>query len=108
MNETKTLSLDLKGEVCPYTFVKSKLMLEEMNLGEVLEAIVDRCFRVDCAHFTPNPDRFDYVVETFWVLHRAAFLHPRSWLTTLFEQFRKKGGRSSYMASQTVHSSTPQ
>jgi len=25
--------LDLKGEVCPYTFVKSKLALEEMESG---------------------------------------------------------------------------
>ncbi len=33
--------LDLRGEVCPYTFVKSKLALEEMAIGEVLEVLVD-------------------------------------------------------------------
>ncbi len=33
--------LDLKGEVCPYTFVKSKLALEEMETGEVLRVTVD-------------------------------------------------------------------
>ncbi|ODS32615.1 MAG: sulfurtransferase [Candidatus Scalindua rubra] len=33
--------VDLKGEVCPYTFVKSKLALEEMNQAQVLEIIVD-------------------------------------------------------------------
>jgi TusA-related sulfurtransferase len=33
--------LDLKGEVCPYTFVKSKLALEEMQSGQVLRVIVD-------------------------------------------------------------------
>jgi len=33
--------IDLKGEVCPYTFVKSKLAMEELRLGEVLEVIVD-------------------------------------------------------------------
>ena len=33
--------IDLKGEVCHYTFVKSKLAMEEMRLGEVLEVIVD-------------------------------------------------------------------
>ncbi len=33
--------LDLKGEVCPYTFVKSKLALEEMESGEVLKVILD-------------------------------------------------------------------
>lgn len=33
--------INLKGEVCPYTFVKSKLALEEMKVGEVLKVIVD-------------------------------------------------------------------
>lgn len=33
--------IDLRGEVCPYTFVKSKLALEDMQIGEVLEVIVD-------------------------------------------------------------------
>lgn len=33
--------IDLKGEVCPYTFVKSKLALEEMRVGEILEVVVD-------------------------------------------------------------------
>jgi len=36
-----TKELNLKGEVCPYTFVKSKLALEEMNPGEILQVIVD-------------------------------------------------------------------
>ncbi len=34
-------TLDLQGEVCPYTFVKGKLALEEMNAGEVLLVLVD-------------------------------------------------------------------
>ena len=34
-------ALDLRGEVCPYTFVKSKLALEEMESGQVLRVIVD-------------------------------------------------------------------
>lgn len=34
-------AIDLKGEVCPYTFVKSKLALEEMGLDQVLEIVVD-------------------------------------------------------------------
>lgn len=33
--------LDLRGEVCPYTFVKSKLLMEEMEAGQLLELIVD-------------------------------------------------------------------
>ncbi len=34
-------SLDIKGQVCPYTFVRSKLTIEKMNLGEVLEIVTD-------------------------------------------------------------------
>ena len=33
--------IDLKGQVCPFTFVRSKLAIEKMNLGEVLEIIFD-------------------------------------------------------------------
>ena len=32
---------DLKGEVCPYTFVKSKLALEMLESGQVLQVVVD-------------------------------------------------------------------
>lgn len=39
--------IDIKGEVCPYTFVKSKLALEEMESGEVLRVIVDHRPAVD-------------------------------------------------------------
>ena len=33
--------LNLKGKICPYTFVESMLALEEMELGQVLRIIVD-------------------------------------------------------------------
>jgi TusA-related sulfurtransferase len=33
--------LNLRGEVCPYTFVKSKLALEDLAPGQVLRVIVD-------------------------------------------------------------------
>ncbi len=33
--------IDIKGEVCPYTFVKTKLTLEAMKSGEVLRIVVD-------------------------------------------------------------------
>lgn len=39
--EPRRFFLDLKGEVCPYTFVKAKLALEELELGEILELVVD-------------------------------------------------------------------
>lgn len=34
-------TLDLRGEVCPYTFVKSKLTIEQMAPGEEVLVIVD-------------------------------------------------------------------
>ena len=33
--------LDIRGEVCPYTFVKTRLALEEMVPGQVLRVLVD-------------------------------------------------------------------
>lgn len=33
--------LDIRGQVCPMTFVRSKLALEKLALGEVLEIVVD-------------------------------------------------------------------
>ncbi|MEZ0361305.1 MAG: sulfurtransferase TusA family protein [Hydrogenobacter sp.] len=33
--------LDIRGDVCPFTFVKSKLVLEQMDRGEILRVIVD-------------------------------------------------------------------
>lgn len=33
--------LDLRGTLCPVNFVKTKLALEEMNPGQLLEVIVD-------------------------------------------------------------------
>ncbi len=34
-------SINIKGLICPYTFVKSKLAIEEMEVGQVLEIILD-------------------------------------------------------------------
>jgi TusA-related sulfurtransferase len=33
--------LDIRGEVCPFTFVKSKLVLEQMKEGEILRVVID-------------------------------------------------------------------
>jgi tRNA 2-thiouridine synthesizing protein A len=41
-DETKIdKTIDIRGQVCPYTFVRSKLAIEKMNLGEVLEIVTD-------------------------------------------------------------------
>lgn len=34
-------TINIKGEVCPYTFVKSKLTLEGMDAGKILKIIID-------------------------------------------------------------------
>ncbi len=36
-----TKELNLKGKICPYTFIESMLTLEEMATGEVLRVIID-------------------------------------------------------------------
>ena len=33
--------LDLKGVACPYNFVKTKLKLEEMDPGQILQIVID-------------------------------------------------------------------
>lgn len=35
------MTLDIRGQVCPLTFVRSKLTIEKMALGDVLEIVVD-------------------------------------------------------------------
>ncbi len=42
MDETKVdKKINIKGLVCPYTFVKSKLAIEDMEVGETLEILLD-------------------------------------------------------------------
>jgi TusA-related sulfurtransferase len=38
---TTDKELDLTGDICPITFVKSKLMLERMNSGQTLKVTLD-------------------------------------------------------------------
>lgn len=33
--------INIKGLICPYTFVKSKVAIEDMEVGEVLEILLD-------------------------------------------------------------------
>ena len=43
MNEKVTVQseLDLRGVICPYNFVKTKLKLDTMQSGEILAVILD-------------------------------------------------------------------
>ncbi len=38
--------LDIRGKVCPMTFVYTKLKLEEMKSGELLKVILKRFLKV--------------------------------------------------------------
>jgi tRNA 2-thiouridine synthesizing protein A len=38
---TTPATLDLRGEVCPYTFVRARLAVEELPLGAALTVVVD-------------------------------------------------------------------
>ncbi len=33
--------IDIRGEICPYTFIKSKLAIEEIQGGQLLEVTVN-------------------------------------------------------------------
>ena len=41
MELTVDAELDLRGVICPYNFVKTKLKLETMGAGQVLAVILD-------------------------------------------------------------------
>jgi tRNA 2-thiouridine synthesizing protein A len=38
---TSDVELDLRGVICPYNFVKTKLKLESMKTGQVLSVLLD-------------------------------------------------------------------
>jgi len=40
-NEKEVNKLDLRGKVCPMTFVNTKLSLEKLKSGEFLEVLLD-------------------------------------------------------------------
>jgi benzoyl-CoA reductase/2-hydroxyglutaryl-CoA dehydratase subunit BcrC/BadD/HgdB len=45
------------------------------TVDELMEAIVDRYFKVDCAIFTPNPDRFNHIEEMFVTYKADGVIH---------------------------------
>ena len=40
-SESSAVELDLRGEVCPFTFVRTRLMLESLALGATLRVLLD-------------------------------------------------------------------
>ncbi len=45
------------------------------TVEELMEAIVDRYFEVDCAIFTPNPDRLNHITEMFEAYNADGVIH---------------------------------
>ncbi|MGD0079648.1 MAG: double-cubane-cluster-containing anaerobic reductase [Methanoregula sp.] len=45
------------------------------TVDEILDSITDRYFNIDCAVFTPNPSRVDYVKEMTKKLHAQGVIH---------------------------------
>ena len=45
------------------------------TVDEILNSITDRYFNIDCAVFTPNPSRVDYVKEMTKNLHAQGVIH---------------------------------
>ena len=45
------------------------------TVEELMEAIVDRYFKVDCAIFTPNPERLEHIVEMYEAYHADGIIH---------------------------------
>jgi benzoyl-CoA reductase/2-hydroxyglutaryl-CoA dehydratase subunit BcrC/BadD/HgdB len=45
------------------------------TVDQLMEAIVDRYFRVDCAIFTPNPERLDHIVEMVEAYRADGVIH---------------------------------
>jgi benzoyl-CoA reductase/2-hydroxyglutaryl-CoA dehydratase subunit BcrC/BadD/HgdB len=42
---------------------------------ELMEAILDRYFKIDCAIFTPNPERLDHIVEMYDAYQADGVIH---------------------------------
>lgn len=45
------------------------------TVDELLDAITDRYFNIDCAVFTPNPSRLEYIKEMTKKLHAKGVIH---------------------------------
>ncbi len=59
----KKISLDLKNEVCPFTFVYTKLQLEEMNEGEILEVFLDYPLAVENVPRSVKEQQLGKIIE---------------------------------------------
>ena len=65
--------LNLKGVVCPYTLVKSKLAIEDLEVGQVLEVLLDypeasESIPKAMLNYGHSVLKVDKINETDWVI----------------------------------------
>jgi len=65
--------INIKGLVCPYTFVKAKLAIESMEVGQVLEILLDyeeasRSIPKSMEDHGQKVLKIEKINETDWVL----------------------------------------
>ncbi|MHB8882179.1 MAG: sulfurtransferase TusA family protein [Thermodesulfovibrionales bacterium] len=65
--------INIKGLVCPYTFVKAKLAVESMEVGQVLEVLLDyeeasRSIPKSMEDHGQTVLKIDKINDTDWVL----------------------------------------
>jgi TusA-related sulfurtransferase len=66
--------IDIKGLICPYTFVKSKLAIEGMKVGEVLEILLDyeeasRSIPKSMEDHGHTVLKVEKINDTDWIIH---------------------------------------
>jgi tRNA 2-thiouridine synthesizing protein A len=70
---TPDKKINIKGLVCPYTFVKAKLAIESMDVGQVLEILLDyeeasRSIPKSMEDHGQKVLRVDKINDTDWIL----------------------------------------
>ena len=66
-------TINIKGLVCPYTFVKAKLAIESMEVGQVLEILLDyeeasRSIPKSMEDHGQKVLKIDKINDTDWIL----------------------------------------
>jgi len=67
-------SINIKGLVCPYTFVKAKLAIESMEIGQILEILLDyeeasRSIPKSMEDHGQKVLKVEKINDTDWILH---------------------------------------
>ena len=70
---TPDKKINIKGLVCPYTFVKAKLAIESMEVGQILEILLDyeeasRSIPKSMEDHGQKVLKVDKINETDWIL----------------------------------------